>query len=143
MKGIDKLRDQDLQELLPYLPPIIIEMKACIGWLPTLKLVEVSRGCPFFAPSRFRPDLPMVKLIGERATLKLIEQFAGERFDMPKLHIALLALRNREIARKYHEGRTCRQLALEYDLTERQVWSILAAAGTASCDNQYSLFKMP
>ncbi len=133
-------RRLDACEDLPELPGIIVELREIIGWTAVIRLVEAYGGTPFFVPSDYRPGDALIRLIGARETVALIEAFRGERLYFPKLDRALRALRDREIVRKYREGGyTSRMLAREYNLSDRRIWEIIAAAGIAD-DNQRSLF---
>ncbi|WP_052494015.1 Mor transcription activator family protein [Nitrosospira sp. NpAV] len=120
------------------LPGILRDIAGLIGLPGTLTLVQHYGGVRLYIPKRFDPDHVLVKILGAAAVVKLIEHFGGEdHFDIPKALIASVAVRNAKIKVEYGEL-SQRQLALKYDLTERQVRNILA--GVEEDDGQVALF---
>ncbi|WP_254504350.1 Mor transcription activator family protein [Duganella vulcania] len=87
------------------------------------------------------PEHVLARLIGFDLALKLSAEFGGmDHFDIPRAAGALRMVRNRDIAEKFIKGKTLRQLALEYLMTERAIQKILAEYGTSQTDRQAVLF---
>lgn len=120
------------------LPGVLQEIAGLIGLPATLRLMQNYSGVRLYVPARFDPDHPLVKIVGHAAALKLVENFGGEEhFDIPKARAAVIAVRNASIRAEYCEL-SQRQLALKYNLVERQVRNILA--GVEADDGQDNLF---
>ena len=76
--------------------------------------------------------------LGREPAEKLQAMFGGdEHFDLPKAERALRAVRDAEIRRRRIKGESVRNLALEYGLTERQIYAICEELVD---DRQVSLF---
>ncbi len=130
------MSELELNESL--LPGVLRDIASLIGLPGTLELLKHYGGVRLYVPKRFDPDHALVKVLGHAAVVKLIEHFGGEdHFDIPKAQAAANALRNAGIRAEYAEL-SQRQLALRYDLTERQVRNILA--GVEEDDGQGDLF---
>lgn len=67
----------------------------------------------------------LIDLLGEPAYKSLIARFGGERITVPKGHAAALIARNRRIVADYSAGTPMLELVQRYDLSERQIRSIL------------------
>lgn len=63
-------------------------------------------------------------IVGADAAQKIIEAYPGESIEIPNLKPLVLEKRNRGIFAD-RESMTMRELAMKYDLTERQIRSIL------------------
>lgn len=122
------------------LPPLLQDFERLIGLQATLALVQAYGGLRIYipTPARAQPDHPIAKIIGHTNLLALAEVYGAEsHFQLPKAHRALVALRNARITKAYLTANTSRELAAEYNLTERHVERIVAAAGIkAPADRQ-------
>ena len=98
------------------LPGILLEISELIGIQATFKLVAI---------------------INRELAETMIDRFGGEVLEIPKALLANVALRNITIKQEY-EVLSQRQLAIKYNLTERQVRNILC--GDGQDDNQRGLF---
>jgi hypothetical protein len=117
------------------LPPIVRDIAAEIGLHGALKLVEHYQGVPMWVPVNYNPDHVLVKLVGEQATLKLIEMYPGEKPEIPKCEAAIRAVRDAKIRAS---DKSQRQLANEWHLTVRQIRNI--QSGYEGDDGQDELF---
>ena len=67
----------------------------------------------------------LIELLGEDGYQKLIAVFGGERICVPRGKAAALIARNRKIVADYDAGISRNELARRYDLTSRQITTIL------------------
>ena len=114
------------------LPPLLQDFVRLIGLPATLALVRAYGGLRIYIPSpaRAHPEHALAQHIGHQALQALAQVYGSEsHFALPKATHALTALRNRRIARAYASSQTARALAAQYNLTERHVERIVAAAG--------------
>ena len=118
-----------------------------IGEAAALKLVECFGGTSPRLPAirNINDDHPMAQCIGVDLLTKLVTATGGGRW----LYVAKCArfmreTRNREIVRLYslhcdndEAGMSVAELALKYQLSDRQIWNILGS--TVIDDRQVSL----
>lgn len=129
------------QVRLEDLPQQLRQIAAVVGLQATLILVHNYGGVRLYVPVNMTPDHIIARLIGFDLALKLAAEFgAMDHFDIPRAAGALRLVRNREIAEKFIKGKSLRQLALEYLMTERAIQKILAYCGTTQEDRQAALF---
>lgn len=67
----------------------------------------------------------LAEVIGNDGALALCRHFGGDRIYVPRCDVLDLVKRNREIVQKYNAGVTVWQLASDYVLSDRQIWTIL------------------
>ncbi|NVM78882.1 Mor family transcriptional regulator [Duganella sp. SG902] len=129
------------QIALTDLPHQVRHIAAIVGLSAALKLVQNYGGVRLYVPVTMRPDHILARMIGFDEACKLSAEFGGmDHFDIPRAAGAIRLVRNREIVYKFVKGKTLRQLALEYVLTERAIQKILSEAGASIDDRQVSLF---
>lgn len=147
----NRMTDQDTQstaarELITQpvfscdLPPQMARILELIGWDATLRLINRYGGC-YILPTRCarRNDsgsgnAQLVLLIGENAYNKLAAEYDGTRVYCAKCDDAMRKIRNMEISRRYVAGESAATLAIEYRLSERQIWFILKDQATLRVD---------
>ncbi|MFP4596507.1 Mor transcription activator family protein, partial [Ralstonia sp.] len=115
------------------LPESLDEIRRVAGTTAMLALVESWGGTVVHIPQKYTPDHPLVAIVGHRAAVDLIRYYDGQRVYLARACAAARAARDAEIRRRHSGGTAVRDLALEYHLSERQIWNILAA-GSASAD---------
>ena len=122
------------------LPGVLREIEALIGLAGTLRLAETYGGVRLYVPMQMHDGHALAQLLGLDAAQRLAEVFGGiEHFDIPKAAAVTRAVRNRQMAaERAQAGLSIRQLALKYQLTERQVRNILGEA--EEDDGQAGLF---
>lgn len=105
---------------------------ALIGEDATANLLETKGigGCSFEFPKgqTSRGDKAVQVLhdaVGIEAAKKLIKHFGGDRIYIPKGTVINRHRRNRRIVEAYNSGTPVNQLAGDFDLTGRQIWTIL------------------
>lgn len=120
------------------LPASMADLVDIIGLPAVLKLMDTFGGTEFWVPRRMPHNHPAVDAIGPEAAQTLCEYMAGERLKVPRGRHLKNEIRNRAIRRERHEGASLAELALRYDLTDRQVMNILNA--DPADDSQQDLF---
>ncbi|MGB7479641.1 MAG: Mor transcription activator family protein [Burkholderiaceae bacterium] len=83
----------------------------------------------------------LAEVIGRDAALKLCRSFGRDRIYIPRCDGVDLTHRNLEIVEKYNRGATVWELASEYVLSDRQIWTILKNTDSESGSAQSSLFQ--
>lgn len=117
------------------LPGVVRDIANLIGLHAALKAVEHYQGIRMWVPVRFDPEHILVKQLGHDAAVKLIENFPGEKLEIPRCLAAIRAVRNAKICAS---DKSQRQLAMEHGLTERHVRNI--QNGVEDDDGQEELF---
>jgi hypothetical protein len=118
------------------LPETLQEIVQLIGMVATLKLVGKYGGTRLYVPKRVLTGHPLAALIGRKAADTLADYFGGEVLEIPRALSANVAQRNVAIKQEYRQL-SQRQLALKYNLTERQVRNIVTGDQQ---DDQMQLF---
>jgi len=134
----DRIKTADTLEIAideRLLPGIVREIADLIGLHATLKLVEHYPGIEMWVPGNYDPDHVLVKIIGHEAASKLVDNYGGESYQMPKCVDAIRAVRNTRICAS---DKSQRQLAIEHGLTVRQIRNI--QNGIEFDDGQDELF---
>lgn len=108
------------------LPPRLAELAALIGLAATLRLVECRGGTKIYVPDRATADHWLVRIIGLPALQQLVAEHRRDMLELDRAVAALRAARDREIIARHAAGESTAKLALEYGLTQRQIFSILA-----------------
>jgi len=68
---------------------------------------------------------PVAEIVGVRKTIELTQLFKGSSVFFPKLTLLRCKIRNSFIRKDYDNGLTARQLAIKYNLSDRQIWAII------------------
>jgi Mor family transcriptional regulator len=90
-----------------------------------LLLVEHFGGTRIYVPKRVDEKHRLVEAIGLGGALKLVQSCGGEQILVPKAGGLMRDKRNREIIHRYDSGDSVRVLAKAYNLTDRQIYTIL------------------
>lgn len=117
---------------IEYLPESLRDIVDVIGLAATLELVEHFGGIALYVPSELTSEHRIVKALGAAAAAKLWEVYQADTLIIPRCNEALRRARNAEIIARNQAGATVAVLALEYALTQRAVWYILADADAPS-----------
>ncbi len=122
-----------------------------IGTRLALRLVEARGGVRVYIPSqeRLTSDCPLAQIIGVEAAAKLAalgKAWGDQWVTIPLARAYVRRQRDREIRARYRTE-TAAALALEYDLSERQVYAIAAygveedaIGGASESSSQLGLF---
>ena len=116
-----------------------------VGIVAALELVKRFGGTRFYVPIKVEPDHWLTKLIGPAPAERLINavaarESANQIIEIDKCDDAMREIRNRRIRAEAAAGRQAHLQAIDYDLTERQVWTIRAGGDTLD-DKQSPLFS--
>lgn len=121
------------------LPQSAAEIVEVVGVEAALRLVEAWGGIRLYVPQQMPEDHLLVSTLGRAEADQLADRYGGETVQIPRCLHALRAVRNGRIRAERHDGASPALLALRYRLTERQVYSILAAGDEPADDRQQSL----
>ena len=121
------------------LPQSAAEIVEVVGVEAALRLVEAWGGIRLYVPQQMPEDHLLVSALGRAEAGQLADRYGGETIQIPRCLHALRAVRNAHIRRERYDGASPALLALRYRLTERQVYSILAAGDEPVDDRQQSL----
>lgn len=108
------------------LPPRLAELAGAIGLAATLALVEARGGTRLYIPERAAPEHWLARTIGPDAFRRLAADYAGEQLEIDRAAGAVRAARDRAIRAAADAGASTAKLALDYGLTQRQIFTILA-----------------
>jgi len=107
---------------------ILEDLCAAIGFTATMRLVALRPGDTLLVPVEYRPGTPLAKIVGESAMVRLVQDWGGERFDIPQLaefdNLRLLP----GLARRLSAGESPREIARVVGLTEQHVRRLRAQA---------------
>ncbi len=122
------------------LPVILQDFVRLIGLKHTMALVSAYGGRRLYIPVEPKPEHKLAQLIGVE-NLAVLSKIYGlqDHFDIPKAERALKHLRDEKIRGEYGP-KSASKLALEHNLTERQIWNIVGAATVAFNGDQNRLF---
>lgn len=112
---------------LQMLPASLTEVAEAVGLSAALALVLHAGGTRVYVPEELEPEHRLVGWLGIEAAQCLADRFGGETLDVPRCQAGARAVRDRRIREQRRAGTSIRDLALRYQLTERQVYTIIAA----------------
>lgn len=121
-----------------HLPQSLAEVADVIGIAATLQLVEGWGGLRLYVPEaeHLSDEHPLVRWLGGERARQLCQVYAREKIDVARCTQAARAARDEAIYREHIEqGFSARSLAIQYGLTERQIWFILARHRDTEPDN--------
>lgn len=110
------------------LPPRLRALADVIGLPATLRLVEARGGTRIYVPEEASADHWLAQLVGEPALQQLVSHHAREYLELDRAAAALRAARDRQIVALASHGASTASIALQFALTQRQVFNILARA---------------
>jgi hypothetical protein len=124
------------------LPESLRDVVELIGLPATLNLVEHFGGLiALYVPREIEPEHPIAVAIGITAARKLSAHYGGDCVrNIPRCASWIRRVRDTEIHARRTAGESPARLALEYGITERAVWMILAEIRDSSDDKQSALF---
>ena len=104
---------------------MIAELIALIGEEAFIKLACVFGGTKIYISSTEETKQRMDVVIGSKLSDKLIKTYHSSWIDIPRQAATKLLLRNKAIVKDFDDGFSPRQIALKFELSERQIWNIL------------------
>lgn len=105
-------------------PGIFQDISQMIGIEATAKLVAEYGGTRLYIASSLNPDKKLFKLLGQEIAQKLTGEFGGLRPEIPRAVKVLAYQRNEKIRADRAAGMKVRELARNYELTERTIRKI-------------------
>ena len=105
---------------------MLAELRHAIGNDATEALLARYGGVHLRIPKKARPGHPISHVISEEAFARLVAVFGDELLSLPNRKRQRLEARNATIAFQRMNGVSIEQLARDYSLTTRQIFSILA-----------------
>lgn len=109
------------------LPQSLAEVVDAAGLAAALALVEHAGGTRVYVPVQLDDEHAIVRWLGKADAARLIATFGGDVLAVPRCLNAMRAVRDRQIRAQRKDGARVSELALQYRLTDRQVYTILAA----------------
>ena len=120
-------------------PEIIIDLEQIIGLDGALLLVEAYPGIRLKVPKNVTEDHRLAKLLGIDRARTLVHVYGNDHINVPRCVQAIRENRNARLFDRRKQGATHTQLALEFSLTERYVYALLARGPID--DRQLDLFE--
>ena len=109
------------------LPESLRALADLIGLPAVIALAEHWGGIRLYIPQDIEADHIIARRIGLTAARKLSDVYRMETLVVPRACAALRAYRDHQIRARYAAGDSAARLAREFALTERQIFSIVAA----------------
>lgn len=111
------------ENLATLLPKSLSELSNYIGYETCLKLVEIAGGSKIYVAKSINPCSKLATL-GLEAVRQIVDIYGGSFINIPVASKLKKHQRNREIA-ELRKTLSVQEIAKLYQLTERQVWTIL------------------
>jgi hypothetical protein len=108
------------------LPESMVEIKSIVGLQGVMTLLNKCGGTRIFIPRKLKDQHKLTTLLGLEAAQKMSAYFGGETLTIVRGSRANKSLRNCEIINRYDNGEKVPKLAMAYELTERQIYTILS-----------------
>ncbi|MBF0448444.1 MAG: hypothetical protein HQL67_09610 [Magnetococcales bacterium] len=108
------------------LPGSLVEIKEVVGLQGALTLLNRCGGTRLFIPRRLKAQHKLADLLGLEAARLMSAYFGGETLTIVRGSRAKKLARNRSLIRRYNGGERVAELAVAFELTERQVYTILS-----------------
>ena len=114
-------------EPMPDLPESLTDMAETLGLTITMQIVKAHGGTRLFVPKQVHAQHHLANLLGLEQARRFSKHFGGESLTIPRMARAMRNKRNREIVHRYDTGDSVRVLAHAYNLTDRQIYTILSS----------------
>lgn len=111
------------------------EIVQLVGLAGALALVEKYGGTRVYVPVAPVVEHPLTRLLGPVGVAALAAAWGRDWLDVPRGVGILRAERDRAVRAAFDAGTSARKLALEYRLTERHIWRILAGVDAEPYDS--------
>lgn len=97
------------------------DLAQIIGFTATIQLSAYFGGGNMTVPKHVSEKTVLAKVIGVSAARALSNEYAGERFWVPTLHLAEVEMRNAKVLQQLREGLPLDKVAANAGLTLRRV----------------------
>jgi Mor family transcriptional regulator len=114
--------------ILQRLPKLLSEIAGLIGVSSACLLARRFGGTRLTFSCRRNTYNAVVDMLGPENAAKLAKHYDAEEVAIPRASRLETFLKHRDVVQRRREGTKVRDLALQYRLTERQIWQILAAS---------------
>lgn len=103
------------------------ELSDAIGASAAMSVVRVFGGGRIYVPKPTALDdqHPLTVLLGRPLAVRLCDRLGGERFEVPRAAAVEVRLRNDEIARRFLQGKSIRQIAIAFGISKSAVWNVI------------------
>lgn len=127
----------DFKQVEAYLPEVVKEMVAIIGFPATERVIKQFGGVSFSFSLGQHYFPRLVEVIGVELAHQLRTHFKSEWLYIPRCETALRVLRNRRFQVEFHALKQQKQISAnlamlelcpKYGISERHGWAILAQA---------------
>jgi len=108
------------------IPESLREIAEVIGLPAALALVTLHGGRRLYIPIKFPASNSLLQYLGSETCDKLSQAFGGDYLAIPRAIAVNRKTRNEQILQDHRNKATVAALAQKYDMTERNVWIILA-----------------
>ena len=107
------------------------DLAQIIGFTATIQLSAYFGGGNMTVPKNVSDKTVLARVIGLSAARALSNEYAGERFWVPTLHLAEVELRNAKVLQQLREGVSIDRIAAAAGLTLRRVQQLRVQFETA------------
>ena len=121
--GASGLADADL---VPCLPQALRDLLKLVSMRGLLALIEAFGGRRVFVPQAPKPTSPLAGVLSRKDFSALCAQYGGDIFVMPRGTALKCWIRTQKVIALRAAGVSVRNVALELEMTERNVWRIAA-----------------
>jgi hypothetical protein len=105
---------------------IVEELLLCIGYRPTMELLQGWGGRKLYVPHDIPPDHPLSMRLGPYLSGRIAALYGGSTLELPQVTGALRESRNQEIRRRYLAGESKAEIAKSFGLSARMVRKIVS-----------------
>lgn len=113
-------------EIYPQLPESLTEVAEVIGLSGTIELIKAYGGTRVFIPKNMKTQHKLANLLGLEQARRLSHYFGGESLSIARAASGIRMERNKTIVHRYDAGEGVGSLAMAFQLTERQIYTILS-----------------
>jgi hypothetical protein len=139
---------QTERQQLAELPRQLRDLAAIVGYTNALILARHYGGVRLYVPTQMTPEHILARLLGFEKACALAREMGGlSHFDIPSAKAPVLRLlireRDEQIRAEYAKGKSVRELALKYSVTERWILVIVKGVQAEVDASQIDLFAPP
>ncbi len=106
-------------------PQSMIDLAMVVGVEITERLMVEFAGRRFYVPKRIKDGHWLAVLLGQEGAEKLSDNYGGDQLVLSMGTKVKRRRRDQAIIRQYDSGWSVDELALEHDLTARQIFNVL------------------
>jgi len=123
-------------ELLKRLPELFKELRSELPFSDLMNLVEKFGGTRVYIPRRPTKDSAVASVLAPQSFQALCRQRGGDQILIPRAAALRRAIRDQAVLAALRQGKTYREVALAFDMTQRNVYRIAkVGAGHSTKDS--------